>query len=160
MSKLIQFIDNLKTKIYSVPYYPVGSVFITVENTNPSKWFGGTWVSFGSGRTLVGVDISQTEFSTVQKTGGEKTHKLTVDESPSHTHAYLVSYVYTGNKGYYEANELTNPLPNDGKITAAPANAWNNAPNKYSAIKETGGGKAHNNLQPYITVYFWRKTAM
>ena len=69
--------------------YPVGSVYTSVNNVNPSSLFGGTWVSFASGRTLIGVDTAQTEFNTVQKTGGEKTHTLTATEIPSHTHMMI-----------------------------------------------------------------------
>ena len=61
--------------------YPVGSIYISVTNTNPGTIFGGPWVAFGTGRTLVGIDTSQTEFNTVEKTGGEKTHTLTGAES-------------------------------------------------------------------------------
>lgn len=56
--------------LYNV--WPVGSIYISVNNTNPSTYFGGTWEAFGTGRCLVGVDTSQSEFNTVMKTGGEK----------------------------------------------------------------------------------------
>ena len=59
-------------KYYPAPYWPIGSIYISVVNTNPSQWFGGVWQSFGSGRVLVGVDTSQTEFNKVMKTGGNK----------------------------------------------------------------------------------------
>lgn len=52
--------------------YPIGSIYLSVKNTNPSKWFGGTWVSWGTGRVPVGVDTTQTEFNAVEKTGGSK----------------------------------------------------------------------------------------
>lgn len=150
MSKLIQFIDNLKTKIYSVPYYPVGSIFITVDNTNPSRWFGGTWVIFGSGRTLVGVDTSQTEFNTVQKTGGEKTHTLTMEEMVRHNHVLVdannVMLGYgSGVEGY-------------GRMRNTSYDGTNIAGQYQTNFR--GESKPHNNLQPYITVYLWRKTAM
>ena len=65
--------------------YPVGSIYITANATNPSVLFGGTWEQL-KGKFLVGVDSSDTDFETSGKTGGEKTHTLTVDEIPSHTH--------------------------------------------------------------------------
>ena len=68
--------------------YPIGSIYISIKNTNPSTLFGGTWVSWGAGRVPVGVDTTQNEFKTVEKTGGEKTHKLTVSEMPKHTHRF------------------------------------------------------------------------
>lgn len=86
MSKSIQLKNKDNEKMYPHPYYPVGSIYLSVVNTNPSKWFGGTWEQIAKGRTLVGVDTSQTEFNTVKKTGGAKTHKLTVNQIPSHNH--------------------------------------------------------------------------
>lgn len=67
--------------------YPVGSIYMSVNATNPSELFGGTWVAWGSGRVPVGVDTSDSDFSTIEKTGGKKTHELSINEMPSHTHA-------------------------------------------------------------------------
>lgn len=80
----------LKTKngvqlMTTVPY-PIGAIYLSIDSTNPTKLFGGTWEQIAQGRTLVGVDTSQTEFNTVKKTGGEKTHTLTINEMPSHSH--------------------------------------------------------------------------
>lgn len=66
----------LKTKngiqlMTTVPY-PIGAIYLSVDNTNPSKLFGGTWEQIAKGRTLVGVDTSDTDFNTVKKTGGTK----------------------------------------------------------------------------------------
>lgn len=67
--------------------WPVGSVFISVVSTNPGTLLGfGTWSAFGAGRVLVGLDSGQTEFDTVEETGGAKTHTLTSAEMPAHTH--------------------------------------------------------------------------
>lgn len=91
------------------------------------------------GRSLVGVDPDDTDFNVVGKTGGEKTHTLTVDEIPSHNHA--INYVYPFNAGgygtYLPATNQSNPTgqsPTD--------------------IKSTGGGQAHNNLSPYAAVNY------
>lgn len=62
-----QKLDNIFLQVY-----PVGSIYINTLNVNPSTFFGGTWESFGTGRTIFGVDINQTEFKTVEKTGGAK----------------------------------------------------------------------------------------
>lgn len=122
--------------------YPVGSVYTSVNNVNPSSLFGGTWVSFASGRTLIGVDTAQTEFNTVQKTGGEKTHTLTTTEIPSHTHMMIG----------------TRSIPED---SSGPFKTpWSDGnPINLRSTGSTGGGQAHNNLPPYITVYFWLRTA-
>ena len=58
--------------------YPVGSIYLSVININPSEYFGGTWVSWGSGRVPVGVNSSDSSFNTVEKTGGSKTHSHTI----------------------------------------------------------------------------------
>src|SRR5574344_992477 len=71
--------------------YPVGSIYISTSSTNPSSLYGGTWVSYGQGRTLIGVGSGTDTNGTVQtfnvnQTGGEYTHTLTIAEMPNHTH--------------------------------------------------------------------------
>jgi hypothetical protein len=119
--------------------YPVGSIYISTVPTNPGTLFGvGTWVAFGAGRTLVGLDAGQTEFDTVEETGGEKTHTLTVAEMPVHSHAEWGNVSNAGQAG-------TGVGPNTGA--------------KNQPTENAGGGGAHNNLQPYIVVYMWKRTA-
>ena len=67
--------------------YPVGSIYLSVSSTNPSSLFGGTWVAWGSGRVPVGINTSDTDFSTVEKTGGNKNLQ-------SHTHTFLYGKGY------------------------------------------------------------------
>ena len=71
--------------------YPLGSVIASVNSAfDPNEAYKSqTWVRFAEGRTLVGVDTSDTDFKTVEKTGGEKTHKLTLYEIPSHEGHYI-----------------------------------------------------------------------
>lgn len=66
--------------------YPVGSVYMSVSNVNPSTFIGGTWESFGVGKTLIGVDPNDKDFSEAEKIGGEKSHALSVAEMPTHSH--------------------------------------------------------------------------
>ena len=119
--------------------YPVGSIYISVNATNPSKWFGGTWQSFGSGRTLVGVDTSQTEFNTVQKTGGSKYLQEHEHSKTTGLYKYEYSYGIDGQvyKGAQKLQDIT---------------VWSG---KVSGVTTGNAG----NLQPYITVYMWRRTA-
>ena len=72
--------------------YPVGSIYINATNsTNPGTLLGfGTWTAFGAGRVPVGIDSSDTDFDTAEETGGSKTHTLTTNELPSHTHTHTV----------------------------------------------------------------------
>jgi hypothetical protein len=125
--------------------YPVGSIYMSVNSTNPGTLFGGTWQAWGAGRVPVGFDSSQSEFDTVEETGGEKTHTLTVAEMPSHTHSFA-------RPSWYIADFVSG-----GDIYT---------PNGYKTSKwvtmntdATGGGGAHNNLQPYITCYMWKRVS-
>lgn len=119
--------------------WPVDSIYISISATNPATTFGfGTWVAFGAGKTLVGLNSSETEFDTVQETGGEKTHTLITAELAAHTHTIVKS---GGGAGTVTVQNATG---SDGTA---------------QATSSTGSGTAHNNLQPYIVVYFWKRTA-
>jgi microcystin-dependent protein len=122
--------------------YPVGSIYSNAAvATNPGTLLGfGTWTAFGAGRVMVGLDAGgDADFDTVEQTGGAKTHTLTISEMPAHTHTYVEDYS-TGAKG-----------PNDN------GNIKDGTRSKDTG--STGGGTAHNNLQPYIVVYMWKRTA-
>ena len=132
--------------------YPVGSIYINASvSTNPATLLGfGTWSAFGAGRTLVGIDSGDTEFNTLGKTGGAKTHTLTTAELA--THAHKVS----------RGNNITGFATPYG----APISGWGLQPENeassgayYRDTDAAGSGNAHNNLQPYIVVYFWKRTA-
>jgi hypothetical protein len=85
MPKQIQLkIDT--EKVYPNPFWPVGSIFMSVSSTNPTNYFGGTWSLWGSGRVPVCVNTSDSDFSSSEKTGGSKTVTLTTSQMPSHTH--------------------------------------------------------------------------
>jgi len=131
MAYLKAAIDAMGTTLF-----PIGSIFISISSTNPSTFIGGTWIAFGTGRTIVGIDAGQTEFDTVEETGGAKTHTLTTPEIPSHTHS--IPYVDLANTG---GSTGTRAYPGSGTTGSA------------------GGGGAHNNLQPYIVVYMFKRTA-
>jgi len=123
--------------------YPVGSIYINASvSTNPGTLLGfGTWVAFGAGRVMVGLDSGQTEFDTAEETGGAKTHTLTTSEIPSHTHTY---------------DGIDATLPNAQDYDNTGGNGIWYGLNQTSGA--TGGGQAHNNLQPYIVVYMWKRT--
>ena len=130
--------------------YPVGSIYISTSNINPSTIYGGTWERYGQGKTLVGLNENEIEFSEVNKTGGEKSHTLSISEMPSHFHSVGAYTDYVGDNGntYFDQNQaLTNTLtPKYGKYFGTISNS-------------TGGSGAHNNLQPYITVYMWKRVS-
>lgn len=168
MAKEIQLKDG-SGPVYPHPFWPIGAIYISVVNENPSKYFGGTWVSFGAGKCLVGVDTSQSEFNTVQKTGGDKTVTLSLSQIPAHNHSFSGSSGSAGShthelKGYEKstASGSTGYRPGgSGNASAGDIikSAGAHTHSISGTIGNSGGGQAHNNLQPYITVYFWRRTA-
>lgn len=115
--------------------YPVGAIIIKDSDTDYSNYLGFTWQKVFAGKTLVGLDISNSDFNFVGKTGGEKMHTLTIDEMPSHSHK--LAWQYTGMSGTTAAI-----IGYDG--------------NEY-AVSSRGGDQAHNNLQPYVVVAFWKR---
>jgi len=127
--------------------YRVGDIIMSVSATNPSAEYGGTWVAWGTGRVPVSVDTSQTEFNTVEKTGGEKTHTLVNTEIPQHNHS-----LPDGGTG----NTPANP---GGYFNAQYTNGANGLTASSTGTGNAGAGQAHNNLQPYITCYMWKRTA-
>ena len=167
--------------------YQVGDIYITTSAINPLVRLGfGVWLAFGAGRVLVGIDPLQTEFDTVEKTGGAKTHTLTTAEMPVHTHVQTAhthlqnahthvqnahSHIITsqtattGGATSYEHGTLdTSSAETEATETTATATAVNQdttAVNQDTTAvnQNAGGGTAHNNLQPYIVVYMWKRTA-
>ena len=138
--KISSDLQNVIKKIVLDTYYPAGKIYITVGNEDPNNTIGGTWEVFGTGKCLVGVDSSQSEFNTVMKTGGEKTHTLTINEMPSHNHHFFRG---TDGTSYFG---VTGKEPDGGSLYQVDTSS-------------AGGGQSHNNLQPYITVYMWKRTA-
>lgn len=125
--------------------FPVGSIYLSTVNTNPGTFFPNTtWVAWGSGKVPVGVDANDTDFNTVEKTGGEKTHTLTTQEMPTHNHTFETWAIGT----YSNASVST------GSETLARGQNRDDM-----ETENAGGGQAHNNLQPYITCYMWKRTA-
>jgi len=147
--------------------FPVGSVFIAVVSTNPNTLLGyGTWSAFAAGRVLVGLNAADADFDTVEETGGAKTHTLVASEMPSHTHTQN-AHTHTQNAHTHTVNVQnsagsTNCATGDqassfGTFNSGSTTATNQ--NTTPTNQNTGGGGAHNNLQPYIVVYMWKRTA-
>ena len=153
-------IDNLVSllKNYWENIYPIGSIYISLNTSNPSDLFGGTWEQI-SGRFLLGTGLcsenSDSSFfgtikypnywnASVGTTGGEDFHTLTVNEMPSHTHGMTLNnykdnnymggfkWEYT-NSGYFKGSD--------------------------SYILYEGGGITHNNIPHYLAVCMWKRIA-
>ena len=128
--------------------YPVGSIYTSVVATNPATLLGvGTWAAFGAGKVMVGIDSGDTDFDTVEETGGSKTdsHTLTTSEIPSHSHTLQGVRTDLGSGSVSGVNNLVSNYK--GQSTQQTAS--------------TGGGGAHTHdiVQPYIVVYMWKRTA-
>lgn len=144
--------------------YPVGSIYMSVRNVSPQSFLGGTWVAWGAGRVPVGVDTSQSEFSTSEKTGGEKTHQLTNSEMPRHIHA-ASSKTGSGRRSAPGSNDGV-MFVRDGAIEATQyfqvdtqSPPYGNFLSLNVTVSASGNDEPHNNLQPYITCYMWKRTA-
>lgn len=183
----VVLIDRIKVTRASTPAlapWPIGCVFFSTVPTNPAQLLGGgVWAAWGSGRVPVGVDTGQTEFATVEQTGGEKTHVLTAPEMPSHvhtinhTHATATSSSAGGHNHNPDGNWTIGLLSNTTATGAS--NRFTNASDGNTRVTSTDGAHthtvavpafsgnsgsvgsdgAHNNLQPYITCYMWKRTA-
>lgn len=146
--------------------YPVGSIYMSMSTANPNVIFGGTWSLFGNGRCLVGVDTEQEEFNLVEKEGGAKTHALTTDELPTHSHTISSSgahkHTYTGFIQVSASSSSTYTAIAHKRYTAdgaATPPSMNSTGSHTHTVNETGSSFEHNNLQPYITCYMWKRIA-
>lgn len=138
--------------------YPVGSIYMSANSTNPKNLFGGTWVAWGSGRVPVGINTSDDDFKTVEKTGGEKTHTLTENEMPKHGHPQAV--INPNSEGYQAESYGYNYAESQNHVAIKLASTTKDPGWISDTLGITkGNNQAHNNLQPYITCYMWKRTA-
>ena len=129
----VEFLGKVRGAIFDA-VYPVGSIYMAYNHTNPATLFGGTWV-----RMQDGFLWASRSTDTIGQTGGAKEVTLTVDQIPSHTHGS----VYSGN------------------VSGTKTHAWlasGGTAMAYGTVA-AGGGAAHNNMPPYIQVSIWRRTA-
>ena len=156
---------TINNKTISDLIYPVGSIYMSVNSINPGDLFGGTWTAWGQGRVPVGVNTSGT-FNSVEKTGGSETHKLTVAQMPSHTHtqnSHRHNYGRPALFGGENDDDGSIFTPRYSGRTSSQykgnSNGWTEMSYTTATNQNTGGGETHNNLQPYITCYMWKRTA-
>lgn len=155
--------------------YPVGSVYINaVNNTNPASIFGfGTWVAWGAGRVPVGYTSGDADFNAAEKTGGAKTHTLSSTEIPSHQHTYSgstlgqsQSHTHSGTLASVNQDGTSGSVVREGdpvaggNVSFSTGTANQDHTHAFSGTTSSvGSGGSHNNLQPYITAYLWKRTA-
>ena len=122
-------------------YMPIGYIYISTNSTSPEVLFGGTWQQIAQGRTLVGIDTSDSDFNSIGKTGGSKALQ-------EHAHE-----VWWGDRVFGITNSV-----------APTGNVWNTIglhdASQGTALKAIATGSGHSgNLQPYLVVYMWERTA-
>ena len=119
----------------AIKAYPVGSIYMSINNTNPQLYFGGVWERL---EDMFLLAAGQTY--TAGSTGGEAAHTLTVNEMPAHSHSTKEGNGVAGGTWYLSSGQYTG----------------------YNATSQTinaGGGAAHNNMPPYLAVYVWKRIA-
>lgn len=156
-------INSLSKAIFDM-VYPVGAIYVSVSETDPSVLFGGTWEQIKDTFLLA----SGNTYS-AGETGGEATHTLTENEMPSHKH-YPEGYTNPGSESAYLRRFSTNldhssdsvartqiATGSSGKyaVTATTSGDLNEC----DTTASTGGSEAHNNMPPYLAVYVWKRTA-
>ena len=137
MNEIKQVVNSLANL-----FFPIRKVVIFNDNDDHSNYLGFTWERTAVGKVLVGYDNNDTDFNTIGKIGGEKTHTLTIDEMPSHNH----DIKYASNDTGFGDNYFTAGKKSSYSTSSIP-------------INNTGGGQSHNNLQPYQVVAYWKRIA-
>jgi hypothetical protein len=135
--------------------YPIGSIYINATDaTNPGTLLGfGTWTAFGAGRVMVGFNASDPLFDSAEETGGSKdaivvshTHSIT---DPGHNHTFN-GFLEVRQQGITSGDEWRHP---GTSTTAIGSNTTG------ITVNSTGSSGTNANIQPYITVYMWKRTA-
>ena len=126
--------------------HPVGSYYWSNDSTSPATLFGGTWEALPAGYTLIAQGSGTDSFGSFTYTAGQKygerKHQLTTDEMPSHYHTIDRAETGNGQREYI-------PFASDTGVQAR----------RPEAIHSAGGNEPHNNIQPSISAYGWKRTA-
>lgn len=123
--------------------YPIGSIYISIDGTNPETLFG-----FGTLEQIQDTFLlSAGNTYSAGSTGGESEHALTIDEIPSHNHDIVRPQWYSLESGTLESSNSAYGVTN--KTLGIYSDS--------SSIKDSGNGQSHNNMPPYLTVYMWKR---
>ena len=140
--------------------YPIGSIYTNAANgTNPATLLGfGTWSAFAAGRVMVGFNGSDPLFDTAEETGGSKdavavshTHTATSTVTdPGHVHAVPAGSSTGAGTRYIIGTNTTGAVNTVSATTGVTVS---------TTVDSAGSSGTNANLQPYITVYMWKRTA-
>lgn len=159
VDNLSKVLETFKSSFLNL-VYPIGAVYISINSTSPAILFGGTWEAIND-RFLLSAGSSYSAGST----GGAATHKLTTSEMPSHTHEARILFNQTGYGNTSKAwelflNEYVSPTATPMASTAGTAGTLTDVNTRsLRNVTNTGGGTAHNNMPPYLTVYMWKRVS-
>lgn len=149
------FFQTAETNFVLDNVYPIGSIYMNVNSTNPGTLFGGTWKQI-QGKFLLGMSSSYPAGSQ----GGEASHTLTTEEMPSHGHNPANQSGYYGfitdSKKAFEVGDMGSQS-GSGRYYPFSTAAFDVSRNTLTGT--TGGGNSHNNMPPYLSIYIWKRTA-
>lgn len=147
-SKAVKFKDNSGNAVYPCPYYPVGSIYMSVNNINPATFFGGTWERL-KGRFLLGADDSTYKCGDI---GGTESHSHTLNNG--HAFLELSSDRINMNKKTTSSYTVNKTMTGSGWYTQNVS--WGS---RTEVISLGGSTDSSNNIPPYLSVYMWKRTA-
>jgi microcystin-dependent protein len=184
----LRWIFNNNLRNIANVIYPVGAIYMSVSSTSPGTLFGGTWVAWGMGRTIIGMGqstgvttstgtIDNRNFNTVEATAGNYTHTLITAEMPSHNHTFTGAVHHHRTPPLYGNGAsvgaaITNLYGSEsygasGQVYGASSDSYaklvpfteNIAAGGTIGNTPANAATGHNNLPPYITCYMWKRTA-
>lgn len=138
-------------KEYMEKIYPVGSIYLSTNATDPTALFGGTWERIKDTFLLTAGDTYA-----AGTTGGEAKHTLTLDEMPRHSHE---EYFYAEGSGELTVPGRTSRLVGNTGFLFSTSETPNAARGVLGDTGVAGGNQPHNNMPPYLTVYAWKRIA-
>lgn len=149
--------------------YPVGAIYMSTVSTNPATLFKiGNWEALPAGRVLLAQGTSTWGVNySAGSTGGEDKHILTVSESAPHNHTGSATtsgsthtHTLTMQASHGKSGNGGVPRFSDGDVWSSYKTQNLSAAGEHShaiTINNSGGGQAHNNMQPYLSVYMWKR---
>ena len=167
LEELKQKYNNISSNVF-LSSHPVGSIYETtsVDENTAAKMkakYGGTWEVYGAGQTLVGVNSSDSDYNTVNKTGGSKTRSLAVGNLPAHNHSIPALSGTAASAGGHThtltpTGSVTSTFKGTSGTTSSNGAHTHTVTTTASTTGNQGSGTAFSTVDPYITVYRYKRT--